>query len=253
MCSNVSVTNSTTALCVMPPGSGTSVAVLVRLQLDASQKFDSSCNLLDYERPSITSLNHSNCSATSPVVLADCPRLGSGLLTVTGSNFGPQSAVVLVGSRICTGLTHDAANPSAAVYCTLPAGVEPGVLVLLIQSGGSVSAVGTSLGYTQCVAGTFQNGTSPSCAPCTAGRYTEDKGSSQCKDCSAGKFAAASLSSSCVDCLAGRFQQAPAQSACVNCSAGSFTSDATTKYQCAPCQAGEMQPLPGQTGCAQCA
>jgi hypothetical protein len=237
----------------VPPGSGTSVAVLVRLQLDASQKFDSSCNLLDYEAPSIASLSHPNCSASSPVVLADCPRLGSGLLTVAGSNFGPQSAVVLVGSRICTGLTHDAASPSAAVYCTLPDGVEPGVLVLLIQSGGSVSAERTSLGYTQCVAGTFQNGTSPFCAPCTAGRYTEDNGSTQCKDCGAGRFAAATLSSSCLDCQAGSYQQAPAQSACVNCSSGSFTSYATTKYQCAPCQAGEMQPLVGQTDCAKCA
>ena len=73
---------------------------------------------VSYAVPRITRLQHAFCQNEQPLQLRECPRQGQGLLTVSGSNFGSQGAVVLLGSKICQIQTQT----HQIITCVLPSG-----------------------------------------------------------------------------------------------------------------------------------
>jgi hypothetical protein len=75
----------------------------------------------DAANPRVMSVT--GCTPTDrPNAIIDCPTNVSSLITLTGQNFGRESAVVLIGSALCTGVTHDAVTPHRIVTCYSPPG-----------------------------------------------------------------------------------------------------------------------------------
>ena len=123
--------------------------VRVRTRIDAKSALESTPRpLLGYNVPRIKSMSHPACVGTGTRALAACPRAGQGRLSLTGSDFGSQGAVVLVGADLCTNVVHDTAHTD--VSCVLPSGTALSAPVLLIQSGGAVSPPGNIVAFTQC-------------------------------------------------------------------------------------------------------
>ena len=58
--------------------------------------------LVNYAPPNITGISHVDCTADSndALFLSDCPRVGGGVLTISGTNFGTNAAV-MIGSMMC--------------------------------------------------------------------------------------------------------------------------------------------------------
>jgi hypothetical protein len=118
---------------------------LVRIRIDSKSALESAPQaLLGYKAPQITSITHDACVRAGPNTLTACPRAGgTGRLTLSGTNFGAQGAVVLVGAELCTDETYNIRQTE--VTCVLPSGIASSVSVLLIQSGGAVSNAGNTL------------------------------------------------------------------------------------------------------------
>ena len=93
-------------------------------------------NMVTYVYPRISRLEHSDCETESDNILVNCPRSGGGILTVTGTDFGLDGAVILVGASICEISNHVS---DTEVQCVLPAGFQMNIGVIFIQSGGATS------------------------------------------------------------------------------------------------------------------
>ena len=121
--------------CILPSGVGSNLDVLLSIRITDSVSSSSLIpSLLSYAPPTIIQVVHPNCTASDPPgSLANCPREGGGVLTVSGMNFGAAGSVVLVGNRVCGGLVHSPDNPHVLVFCDLPSGSETQALVLFIQ------------------------------------------------------------------------------------------------------------------------
>jgi hypothetical protein len=118
----------------LPAGVGTVPVAVV----DPSGRF-APARLLGYAPPRVLQVR--GCTDSGATTLG-CPRTGSTPLTVEGTSFGPSGAIVLVGGKACTGVTHDAATPHRKLSCTLPAGSGTGVPVVVV-SGQVASNEGT--------------------------------------------------------------------------------------------------------------
>ena len=124
--------------------------VRLRTRIDTKLALESASRpLLGYNAPRIASMAHPACVGSGTLTLTACPRVGQeGRLTLTGSNFGSQGAVVLVGADLCANVVHDESH--SRVSCVLPNGAALSAPVLLIQSGGAVSPKGNIVAYAQC-------------------------------------------------------------------------------------------------------
>ena len=194
-CLYVSVLSNTQATCQLQPGTGPRNPVVLRLCLtggasrclqvsDPEVLSANNYPHVHFAGPNITGLVHMHCSQNSGGGLFACPReaIGNNTLTITGSNFGNTDADVTIGQRACSNVLHTVGSTSTELTCTLPSGFERSSLVYVVQAGGSRSNA-KPLGYLQCVAGEFQNGTALECAPCGQGTVTMTDGLGQCSPC----------------------------------------------------------------------
>ena len=146
--------------------------------------------LLGYASPLVTGLTHAGCvngTFNNQPQLVQCAREGGGRLTVSGTDFGPSNAVVLIGAFPCLELEHDTIFPSREVTCVLPSGTLSQAAVTFIQSGGSFTQ-GPLVNYVQCAPGSFQNGSELACVPCLAGTIAGGEGNVLCLGCEGGKY-----------------------------------------------------------------
>ena len=244
-----------TLSCVLPAGTGVLVSLVVSLTVSEEGEDDviiSSplyADLVGYAPPHVTSISHSGCTPGSSalVQLENCPRHGTGTLTITGTNLGADPAVVLVGSGVCSNIVYS--DPSVQVQCELPAGVGVATGVIYIQAGGALSLGEVSLSYEQCSPGLFQDGLELECVSCEAGKVTETEGQSSCVSCPAGSLNN-SLNDGCMDCEPGRVSQAGAAQ-CDACGIGTYASGSGS-IVCSLCEAGKSQHESGMTGCQDC-
>ena len=183
---------------------------------------------------------------------ASCPRGGGTLITIRGINFGPAAPLVLIGGVQCTGVTEGSDMLEDVLYCYTPAGYALNLPLIVVQSGGPVTATGSSvqLSYQQCGAGSYQSATNSSCIVCPTGQYQSSAGAGGCVQCVSGSVPS-SDGTSCVQCPAGSISAAGA-SMCTNCTAGSY-SPAPGYSACIQCGVGTFSNSTGATTCSSCA
>eukprot|EP00457_Paulinella_chromatophora_P000003 gb/GEZN01000003.1/.p1 GENE.gb/GEZN01000003.1/~~gb/GEZN01000003.1/.p1 ORF type:complete len:6228 (-),score=473.22 gb/GEZN01000003.1/:302-18958(-) len=265
VCTYFKYVNPREATCRLPEGTGLNRMVTVTVGRLVSVPLP----LLSYALAVLTSI--SGCPLPVSVAVAsttDCPRTdGATTITLTGNNFGPSAALVLLQGVPLTA-THDTLTPHNKVLFQLPVGAGLDRTVLLLQGNGAVSTNSMSLSYKPCDASTHEVVGNVTCDACNSGRYADVAGLEECKACEIGYYAAAGSATGCtpceqgrvgavlgaqdcVKCLAGTFSGATAQTGCVQCAIG-YATDRNGSTSCAPCIPGTFQDTPGNTGCTLC-
>ena len=132
--------------CTLPTGTGSVVPVIVYTKVALSETLESNPKmLLGYAQPQVTLVAHTEClSSISGGSIYSCPRDGGGTLTIFGTNFGADDALVLIGGELCSNLAHDEDTPHSRVTCTLPLGTAANAEVVFIQSGGAIAPITNS-------------------------------------------------------------------------------------------------------------
>ena len=244
-CPLLGIDSSTQLRCTLPAGRGVDQPVVVvggRLWSRASL-------LVSYAAPTITTIL--GCPVTTSAThTADCPRDGGITITLQGTAFGADGAIVLVGGKSCTNVVHSATSPHTEVTCTLPEGTGLSKSVLLIQGQGSVSTNTALLSYLPCAAGSYAVGATTVCDLCPPGQITSSLGQAACTQCEAGTFAAGPGNTRCLTCSAGTFSTA-GSATCTPCDAG-FSAPDSGSGSCTACSAGRFAALPGRVTCTGC-
>ena len=263
-CPNVAVPSGvvdfTQITCEVPPGAGNYVSVVV---LKGSKLRSLSARLLSYAAPVFTSIKGCETDPAGTDALG-CLRTGGDIITIVGSDFGADGAVVLVGGKSCSPVNHiDVGGDfTTTVTCQLGSGTTTDNGIVLLQKGGvtqDLSSPGLTVSYKQCEAGTAAPRGVVTCTSCTPGRYTDSEGEFACQQCDAGRYAGdqrVSLSYSnvgatlCTDCPIGTFETL-ANTNCQLCIAGE-KNPTTGQDECQQCPETEYQDLEGQTACVKC-
>eukprot|EP00808_Paulinella_micropora_P019733 g59215.t1 len=184
-----------------------------------------------------------------------CPRTGAATnITLTGNNFGPRDALVLVqGVPVTT--WHDATDPHKKVLFALPLGVAGSAglnrSVIIVQANGAPSTNVLSLSYKPCQPSTHEVAGSITCQPCTVGKYSDLEGLAECKPCGLGYYANAGSLTACTACEQGRVVKEVAAQSCVECRPGTF-SGGTGQTSCASCPEGRIAPGNASASCSAC-
>jgi len=89
------------------------------------------------------------------------------------------------------------------------------------------------------------------CAPCQAGSYALEEGSTTCTQCAPGLYKAQTGSGSCSPCPAGSFSNANNTAQCTPCPPGSFSATEGAG-KCDPCPVGQYQRNEGASSCLEC-
>lgn len=248
--------SSTVARCLLPPGSG-----VVSARLRAGCRVSDTMPLA-YAPPSVISV--AGCQDQGNGT-ENCPAGGSALLTISGSNFGPQGAQVLVGDRLCANVQHDPADPHGKLTCELPSGSGNLQAVRVLTAAGSAANGSARVGYEGCAPGAYDDGSEclacapgtysdaadrPACTPCAEGTFAGEFGATSCQPCAPGHYAAIGQAA-CLPCPAGMFSSGPAASSCEACPPGSF-SDQLGTTECQPCPEGSSTSVAGASACSPC-
>ena len=181
--------------CITPPGAGKSVIV----ELEAMAVSGRSSKL-SYKVPTV--LSYSGC----PSELIDgqqtisCPRQqtvgedGSAqqtVITVTGNNFGPSHAYVVVAGRLCMRADPPEGFDADDYHTTAFAVLEPGSgskqRISVLQVGGELSDGNGILDY-------------KACEPGHMNLYNEVKGYYECVECNPGSYARGYDALACEQC-----------------------------------------------------
>eukprot|EP00808_Paulinella_micropora_P005718 g34203.t1 len=265
-CGDLLFVSSTELRCTLPAGSGLNRLVSVTTaRLSSAPK-----QLLSYSLPNMTAI--AGCpfpsAATFGRITEQCPRSGGTILTLTGTNFGPANALVIV-SGIAVSVTHNQTNPHTRVTFTLPRGEGLERSVVFIQGNGAAAVESLLLSYLPCqpTSRESNDGTlaCPSCLPgrysdveglaeckiCELGYYAPAGGMSECLPCNLGKIGSSLEASSCDTCTAGKFSGGQARTACTECAVGRAT-PANESSACAKCVPGRYEDIPGQSFCQNC-
>jgi len=243
-CPTYPVTTPGVVECILPPGSGSNVGVMVSSQGYFSRPYP----VLSYAQPVITSIE--GCEDRgSDYELLECNREGGDVITLTGYNFGESLAQVLIGTSQCENVEHDPISPHEKLTCTLPTGNRLSQSVLLVQFGGSLSSQPVSVSYKQCLPGHWEEGFM--CLPCPLGRFSSGSGMIVCEECAAGSYAGDEGSTQCYLCDTGSFQSESGHSTCVECDKGMYAIS-TGKTECNLCAAGRFAAENGTTECERC-
>lgn len=123
--------------CTLPRGAGQLQPVVAV----ANSVFGSPARLINYAAPVITHLlgcDHTNVNDTITLSLANCPRNGSSLLAIYGTNFGSSGASILIGTAQCSNVIHDTIIPDDMLTCILPSGTRTAQSVIVIQQNGDL-------------------------------------------------------------------------------------------------------------------
>jgi cysteine-rich repeat protein len=128
-CPIVFVSAPSAILCEVPPGKGNAT---VRVFSDG---VPSSPGALQYALPHIETITGCQDQGVSTT---QCPSVASGVkLTINGTNFGANEALVFVGPNECTGVEHDVQRPNRRLTCTLPPGAGTNQSVRVVNDGAS--------------------------------------------------------------------------------------------------------------------
>jgi len=263
-CTNAIVDTSQKSLtCHLPPGTGTNLPVVVR----ANNRESEPVFLVSYAVPVVYKVlgcdGHITSLNTDPIT---CERIGGQPLTITGDNFGPSSAVVLIGGLLCANLRHGDVAPHSKLTCNTPEGSETGLTIRIVQEGGQqVQLEDFLISYRQCSAGFYSDG-DVDCSPCEPGRFSLYSGQRQCVPCGSGSIAPNEGSHACEPCSRGRYsvnetycedcgegfyQPNTGESKCVPCDPGSYSST-TAAHGCTACEQGRYQNETAQSKCELC-
>lgn len=265
-CASISSVVDSSFKCVVPAGTGTNLPVTVTVGTTFSQPFAG----LSFSAATITRVT--GCTATADGInTQNCPRAGDTSITITGNNFGPPSALVLIGGSVCSSLAHAANSVHSVVTCRTPAGNKQDRKIIFIQSGGGqITASNVSVSYKQCDPGSYSAADETTCTLCPAGRYSDGFGATECKACGSGFFSNATGLTSCTGCAPGSYsaissdgsancslcspgyyQPLAAQDRCLPCDAGKYT-NTYGRTDCDPCEAGSANRFTAQTICQPC-
>lgn len=248
-CSEPTYVDENTFTCTLPAFTGKNLAIRIIEFITGSVFSSTDVFLISYSSASITSV--SGCTDVLTTT-TECPRGETSDITITGTNFGPSGATVLVGGLECANLTHSSVSPHTSVSCTAPGGTTENVDVILIQSSGAVSDI-ASLSYLQCVAGHYSTPNSEdevTCSPCAAGKFNVAAGSTTCVDCESGKISSEDGASECTQCSAGTSSEA-GQSECTNCTSG-YYSASDGSASCTLCPVGRFAGSVQAVTCSRC-
>jgi hypothetical protein len=241
------------AYCVLPPGVGIELPLVVSNKNDPSTVLESLGRpLVSYLAPTVTSISGCTDSSTTTV---ECPRVGGTEITLVGTDLGESGALVYLCNKLCEPLVHDASSPHTQLVCTIPEGTQLDAQVIVVVGGQTASNVGL-ISYTQCPAGSYQfNETDLDCTPCEPGTYTDRLGEAVCTACSDGYYQADSGQVECDACAAGTFSVRESDelgaTACTNCAAGSYNS-LEGQGSCTDCAPGFAIDTDGQIACVAC-
>ena len=119
-----------------------------------------------------------------------------------------------------------------------------------------------------CSAGTYSDGSSPTCTACPAGSYTTSTGQTSCKTCEDGYYCTGGTNHSscpvgtegtgegktseadgCSKCAAGKYAENVATQTCSTCSAGTYSAEGASS--CTSCSAGTYSGA-GAASCTSC-
>jgi hypothetical protein len=118
-------------------GSGIHSPILVTTQGGTSSS--SSFSLAYAALPTLTGMAHLSCAGSGPLI--GCPPAGTGVLTLTGTNFyGPSSTISILPASVCTAKAHP---DYQTITCTLSAGT-PGSntsSIRIVTNGGTSSSL----------------------------------------------------------------------------------------------------------------
>lgn len=114
------------------------------------------------------------------------------------------------------------------------------------------SWIGTTASCTPCAAGRYSSSTgSVSCAPCAPGNYGAEIGLTSCASCPAGSYCPTTSLSAPTSCPPGSFCQVSSLTAVSGaCAAGQYS--VSTASECTLCAYGSFQPSTGQGVCEVC-
>lgn len=269
LCENVRVTKITEEIeCQLPPGTGQSLQVVITVDGENSLAVEK----LDYALPvisKISSVSQKCASTNSNLKVEKCPRQGSFILVLEGTNFGTNSSTVIVGGIKCLSTVHDLETPSEKVYCTAPPGSQPGRVVILVQDSGDINtdSVGV-VSYLPCSTGHYEVAGSTTCGTCVEGTYTDIPGKTSCTECNAGEHAPVVASKTCFSCPPGSFADDVGLPTCTACLPGTYAGSSGTvtcdecpigsyatnnaSQECTQCEPGSHQGETGQDHCDPC-
>ncbi|KAK3242317.1 hypothetical protein CYMTET_47989 [Cymbomonas tetramitiformis] len=118
-------------------------------------------------------------------------------------------------------------------------------------SSGDHSHEESGVNCTICPMGTFSNGGSDPCTPCSPGQYSMFEGSYTCLPCEAGEFMDEPGGIRCKLCDSGNYQEEFGQSECLPCPPGYF-SDFPGQAECSTCASGFYSEQAGTVNCTAC-
>ena len=141
---------------------------------------------ISYAVPSLEGL--AGCTqGSTPASVVQCDRAGGEVVTLTGSNFGPSGAAVLIGDLACKSVAHDPTTPHNKLTCILPSGGGEALPVRILQrntADASQNSSPLSLSYATCGLGvqpisyaTYLSQSSLAlgdCVPCQEGTFSDD-------------------------------------------------------------------------------
>lgn len=195
------VTNGTTCEaptghveCYLPEGAGQLQFVTVSDTTGSASE-----RLLSYASPVVEAVSGCDDDGLTTV---NCPRDGNGTyITVTGTNFGPSAAQVLVGGVLAEiGEMKNTTSTHTTTVARLPPGSGTQVTINAIQKNGEVSSGAKLLSFVTCGAGNynlFSTLSGFSCEPCADGYFNTDSESYSCGACPVGFYCSSTKSSSC--------------------------------------------------------
>ena len=244
-CTPVNFVSSQQLTCTLAAGAGLNQPVTVVY----GNQFSSPAFFLSYATATITGVT--GCPTSMGSSTADCARAGGTTITVTGNNFGPPSAIVLVGGSQCTNLVQDPITPQSKLTCTLAAGTALLDTVMFIQNGGSLTTATQTVSYLQCAAGSAAAVGVIACSACSAGTYTGVAGLSACTPCPIGSFNTGTGNTACTSCSQGSYSASSSATTCTACSTGQYI-DIAGSAGCLPCPIGTFANASGSSTCTAC-
>lgn len=235
------------AVCLLPPGSGSNLGLIVVAPDGAVSQ---SRPLVHYQPPVIVSLAAFACaSGNSSAELIECNRQGGGRITIDGRNFDATGAHVVIGATECQNLQHEvvAGSTHRRVTCDILPGTELQVPLFVSNQGGGFG-LPAFVSYSQCRSG-WTSHEGAACEPCPPGRFSETSGQDVCLACPAGRVSKLVGQIECEDCKAGTHQASESQAECIPCGNGTFAG--VGARACAVCPAGRYAAA-ADTGCQPC-
>jgi hypothetical protein len=212
--------------CRLPPGSGSTVSIIVKAGTQRAEARDR----LSFAAPTVTSIR--GCQQASRSSVRECDRLGGNIIQIDGDNFGASGATVSIGGLPCTTVKHSLTDPHRQLTCLTPADSAVDRPVTLLQRHGEISREVLLLSYVQCEPGSHNDNFK--CAMCGPGTYNDLRSQQLCKQCAPGTAAPGRGFTTCTPCPPGTFSGLGAQE-CRACARGSFAlGQAEACTQCAP-------------------